>query len=71
LSGQVFLTHPRVRDAEAQAIRRALLQYAATAQGRRFIAHGGFGSLVPLDGRELQAFKPYALDAQRALRDAR
>jgi phosphonate transport system substrate-binding protein len=67
LSGQVFLTHPRLSDAEAQAIHRALLRYAETPQGRRFIAHGGFGGLVRLDGRELQNFKRYPLETQRLL----
>jgi ABC-type phosphate/phosphonate transport system, periplasmic component len=71
LSGQVFLTHPRLRDAEAQAIRNALLSYAVTPQGRQFIARGGFGGLIRLDGRELQGFRQFAPETQQLLHDAR
>jgi phosphonate transport system substrate-binding protein len=71
LSSQMFLTHPRLRDAEAAAIRTALLRFAATADGKTLLRRGNFGGFADVDGKELQAFRPYALQAQAMLRDAR
>ena len=71
LSSQVYLTHPRIRDVQAQAIRQALLAYAAAPAGQAFMERGGFGGLVDLDGRELRAFKPYAQEAEWVLKTVR
>lgn len=71
LSSQMYLAHPRLRDAEAQAVRQALLDFAATAEGQAFMQRGGYGSFVTVDGSELQAFRPYALQAQEMLKQAR
>lgn len=71
LSSLMFLTHPRLRDREAAAIRKGLLAFAATPEGAEFMRRGGFGGLVPIDGTELRAFRPYALQAQQLLRDKR
>lgn len=68
LSSLMYLTHPRLRDAEAQAVRKALLSFAATADGKAFMQRGGYGGFVPVDGSELRAFRPYALQAQDMLR---
>lgn len=71
LSSPMYMTHPRIRDAEATRIRDALLGFVASVQGRAFIKRGGFGGLVQPDGKELQLFKPYALEAQQRLKDVR
>ena len=71
LSSPMYLTHPRVRDAEAARIHDALLDYAATAEGKRFIQRGGFGGLTTPDGTELSMFRPYALEAQKKLKNVR
>ncbi len=71
LSSQVFLTHPRVRDQEALAIRRALLDWAATPEGKAFMERGGFGGFAELDGQELRAVRPYALEVQEKLKALR
>jgi len=71
LSSQVFLTHPRLSDAEALAIKQALLTYASTSEGRAFMEHGGFGGLAELDGRELREFRSYAEQVEQALRAVR
>jgi phosphonate transport system substrate-binding protein len=68
LSSLMYLTHPRLRDAEAQAIRKGLLRFAATPKGQAFIQHGGYGGFVEATGRELESFRPYALQAQTLLR---
>ena len=71
LSSQMFLAHPRVTNAEAEAIRLALLAFAATPRGQTFMQQGGFGSLVAVEGDELRAFRPYALRAQEMLKAVR
>ena len=71
LSSLMYLTHPRLRDAEAQAVRQALLGFAATPEGQAFMQRGGYGGFADVDGRELRAFRPYALQAQEKLRNAR
>jgi phosphonate transport system substrate-binding protein len=70
LSSQMILTHPRLRDTEAQAIRQALLDFAATPAGQAFMTRGGYGNFAAVDGDELRAFRPYALQAQEMLRAA-
>lgn len=71
LSGLMYLTHPRLRDAEAQAVRHALLSFAATPEGQAFMQRGGHLGFAAVDGRELQAFRPYALQVQDMLRTTR
>jgi len=71
LSSLMYLTHPRLRDSEAQAVRQALLRFAATPAGQTFMQRGGYGGFADVDGHELRAFRPYALQAQEMLRTAR
>lgn len=71
LSSLMYLTHPRLRDREATAIRQALLDFATTPEGAAFMQHGGYGGFVAVDGSELRAFRPYALRAQEILRATR
>jgi phosphonate transport system substrate-binding protein len=67
LSSLMYLTHPRLRDSEVQAIRQGLLAFAATPEGQAFMQRGGHGGFTPVDGSELRAFRPYALQAQDML----
>jgi len=71
LSSLMYLTHPRLREAEAQAVRNALLRFAATPEGQAFMQRGGYGGFADVDGSELRAFRPYALQAQELLRNVR
>lgn len=68
LSSLMYLTHPRLRDQEANAIRSALLEFAATPEGKTFMQRGGYGGFVAVDGSELRAFRPYALQAEEMMR---
>lgn len=70
LSSLMYLTHPRLRDAQAQAVRKALLAFADTPEGEAFMQRGGFGRFTEIDGKELRAFRTYALQAQETLRAA-
>lgn len=71
LSSLMYLTHPRLRDREATAVRQALLDFAGTPEGQAFMQRGGYGGFVAVDGSELRAFRPYALQAQELLRAPR
>lgn len=71
LSSLMFLTHPRVRDVQARSIRKGLLDFAAQPEGRDFIQRGGYGGLSDVSGNELQAFRPYALQMQKLLKNTR
>jgi phosphonate transport system substrate-binding protein len=71
LSSLMFLTHPRMRDREAMAVRSALLDFSATPEGHTFMKKGGYGGFTPVDGNELHAFRPYALQVQDMLRAPR
>ncbi|HQS98897.1 MAG: ABC transporter substrate-binding protein [Hydrogenophilales bacterium 16-64-46] len=70
VSSLMYLTHPRLRDSEARAIRKAMLAFAASAEGQTFMKRGGYGGYAAVDGRELRAFRPYALEVQNLLQEA-
>lgn len=70
LSSLMYLTHPGLRDRQANAIRGALLDFAATPEGRAFMQHGGYGGFTSVDGSELRAFRPYALQAEKMMQGA-
>lgn len=71
LSSLMYLTHPRVREVEAQAVGEALLDFARSAEGQAFMRRGGYGGFAEVDGSELRAFRPYALQTQHILRTPR
>jgi len=71
LSSLMYLTHPRLGDAEAQAVRKALLSFAASPEGLAFMQRGGYGGFANVEGDELRAFRPYALQAQEMLQAIR
>jgi phosphonate transport system substrate-binding protein len=71
LSSLMYLTHPRLRDRESAVVRKALLDFAATPEGQTFMKKGGYGGFAPVDGSELRAFRPYALQVQDMLRATR
>jgi phosphonate transport system substrate-binding protein len=71
LSSLMYLSHPRLGDAEAQAVRQALREFAASPAGQAFMQRGGYGGFTEADGHELRAFRPYALQAQEMLQTTR
>lgn len=71
LSSMTYLSHPRLRDVEAQAVHQALREFAATPEGQAFMRGGGYGGFAEVDGSELSAFRPYALQVQDMLRAPR
>ena len=71
LSSLMYLTHPRLRDAETRSARRALLRFAASPAGQALIQRGGYGGFANVDGSELHAFRPYALQTLKMLQNTR
>lgn len=71
LSSLMYLTHPRLRDHQAAAIRSAMLAFAETPEGQSFMQRGGYGGFAAVDGTELRAFLPYTQQAQELLRAPR
>jgi len=71
LSSLTYLTHPRLHDAEAQTIRKALLNFAASPKGQAFMQRGGYGDFANFESSDLHAFRRYALQAQEMLRAAK
>ncbi|MCA1978768.1 MAG: phosphate/phosphite/phosphonate ABC transporter substrate-binding protein [Thiobacillus sp.] len=68
VSSLMFLTHPRIGDAEARAVRRAMLVFETSPQGDAMMQRGGYGGFAEVDGTELRAFRPYALQVQELMR---
>lgn len=67
LPGLMYLAHPRLRDEEAMAVQKALLQFAASS-GEPARAHrDSHGGLAPVDGSEMRAIRPYARQIQELL----
>ncbi|MFZ3041895.1 MAG: phosphate/phosphite/phosphonate ABC transporter substrate-binding protein [Thiobacillus sp.] len=71
LSSLMYLAHPRLGDAEARAVRQALREFAVSPAGQAFMQSGGYGGFAEVNGHELRAFRPYALQAQDILRSTR
>ena len=67
LSSLMYLTHPRLRDAEAQSVRQGLLDFAATPEGQTFLQQGGYGGFATVEDNEFSLFRPYALQVQEVL----
>lgn len=68
LASLMYLAHPDLPPATQRAVRDALLAFAATQQGRAFLARGGYGGFAPVGNGELVALRPYALQARERLR---
>jgi phosphonate transport system substrate-binding protein len=67
LSSLTYLTHPRLHEAEVKTIRKTLLNFATTSEGKMLLKNGGFGGFSPINSNELNAFRPYALQTQKML----
>lgn len=67
LPGLIYLVHPRLNDAELQAVERAFRTFSnvsGTSVQPHVQAHG---DIVQLDGTEMQAIQPYAMQIQNLL----
>lgn len=69
LSSLAYLTHPRLREPVVKTIQNTLLSFAASPEGQAFLQRGGFGGFGRFNNSELNAVRPYALQAQKMLQD--
>lgn len=68
IPNQFILANPNLSPARIEAIRKALLDFAATAEGRQFFETNGFGGLKPASESDLKKMEPYARDAHNLLK---
>lgn len=68
IPNQFILANPNLPPARIEAIRKALLDFAATAEGRQFFESNGFGGLKPASESDLKKMEPYARDAHNLLK---
>jgi phosphonate transport system substrate-binding protein len=53
------LAHQRLGKQRIEAIRQALMEFAASEDGKRFFADTGYEGYVPVSEADLQALRPY------------
>ncbi|WP_460021476.1 phosphate/phosphite/phosphonate ABC transporter substrate-binding protein [Magnetospira thiophila] len=63
----LFLAAPQVEDAEVQAVRQALLDFAASDEGRAFAQATGYGHIAPVSSDDLTSLDRYLGSVRRAL----
>lgn len=68
IPNQFILANPNLPPARIEAIRKALLDFAATAEGRQFFENNGFGGLKPASESDLKKMESYARDAHNLLK---
>lgn len=68
IPNQFILANPNLAPARIEAIRKALLDFAASAEGRQFFENNGFGGLKPASEADLKKMEPYARDAHNLLK---
>lgn len=65
--GFIILAHPRWQAAEASRLQNSLLQFAASAVGKQFLAKMGFTALQAIAPEELQPFESLAAAARQQM----
>lgn len=68
IPNQFILANPRLPPARIEAIRKALLEFAATEEGRHFFESNGFGGLKTASEADLKKMESYARDVQSQLK---
>lgn len=68
IPNQFILANPNLAPARIEAIRKALLDFAASPEGRLFFENNGFGGLKPASEADLKKMEPYARDAHNLLK---
>jgi len=64
---QAFMASPRLPAAEVEQLRKLLLDFARSPEGRTFLEVNKFGGLRPLSRGELKQLDPYAAEAKKIL----
>jgi len=68
IPNQFILANPSLPSARTEAIRKSLLEFAVTEEGRHFFESTGFGGLKAATEVDLKKMEAYARDAQHLLK---
>lgn len=63
IPNQFILANPDLPPARIEAVRAALLDFAASTEGRQFFESNGFGGIRPASEADLKKMEAYARDA--------
>ncbi len=64
---QAFMASPRLPPTEVEQLRKLLLDFARSPEGRTFLEVNQFGGLRPLGRGELKQLDPYATETKKIL----
>jgi len=68
IPNQFILANPSLSAVRIEALKKALLDFAAAPEGKRFFENNGFGGLKPAADADLKKMEPYARDVQTMLK---
>lgn len=68
IPNQFILANPGLSAARVEALRKALLDFAAAQEGKRFFETHGFGGLKPATDADLRKMEAYAKDVRTLLK---
>lgn len=63
----MILAHPRLGGLQIERIKRALLDFPATREGRQFFKESGFGGIRAANENDLRLLDPYQKELKRLL----
>lgn len=64
---QIFMASPKLSAGDTERLRKALLDFPQTPEGRQFIEANKFGGIRPVNEADLKQLDPYAAEAKRML----
>ena len=66
--GFLVMANPALPSPQLEAIRRAVLEFPSTEQGREFLSRSGFAGIRALKAGEVEALTPYVNPTRNALK---
>lgn len=64
---QIFMASPRLSAADTEHLRKLLLDFPQTPEGRQFIEANKFGGIRPIKEADMKQLDPYAAEVKRML----
>lgn len=65
----MFLAHPRLGQADIARVRKLLLNFQHTAEGRTFLKHSGYGGMRAVDEADMRSVDPFVKELKRLLEE--
>lgn len=65
LPGLIYLTSPNLRDTDAELVRKALMLFTVSPEGKKYIKLSSHGSIEPIREADLDEMRPFAQHAQK------